>query len=201
MSEPIARDSGHDGAATLGDGAIGCVYRSEEALDVAATRLLGLGLTADALHLGAADTERAQATAGRIGIRADLLPEDPFQDVIAPGQNDDARAALDRAGMIGGLLGAGVGVAIAFTPAGSLLNVPPAALLFANAGLYFVLGAIVGSVLGAALAPQPSTHIGFRLIDGMQEGSYALIVIAPRHKLDEVQQVLEASEGTGITRI
>jgi hypothetical protein len=185
----------------LDQGAVGCVYGSDEALDAAANRLLSLGLAADALHVGAADSQRAHATAQRIGIRADVLPDDPLQHILAAGQNGDARSALDRAGMIGGLVGAAAGVAISFTPAGSVLFVPPAAHVLANVGLYFVLGAIVGSVLGAALAPQPSTHAGFRLIDGMQEGSYALIVVAPRRRLDELQHILQASGGTGITRV
>jgi hypothetical protein len=108
---------------------------------------------------------------------------------------------VDRAGILGAALGALAGVALGLTPVGGLLAVPHEVRLLANIALYLVLGVIVGSVLGAAFAPQPSTHVGFRLIDGMQDGALALIVSAPRARLDELHKALERCGGAGITRV
>jgi hypothetical protein len=201
LSEVIGRDSSLAPQTTLSESAIGCVYRSDEALDAAATALLAIGVPADALHVGASDAQRAQAAAQRHDLRADVHPDDPLADIVTLDRSENARATVDRSGIIGALIGAGAGIGISFTSVGSLLPVPHAALQLANAGFYFVVGAIIGSVLGASLGPQASTHAGFRLIDGMQEGAYALIVVAPQSRHDEIQKVLEAAGGTGTTRV
>jgi len=201
LSELIGRDSSQAPHTTLSDSAIGCVYRSDDTFDAAVAQLLALGVSADALHVGALEAQRAQAAAQRHGIHADVHPDDPLADIVSLDRDGSARAAVDRAGMIGALIGACSGIAISFTPAGALIPVPHAALQLANAGFYFAIGGIVGSVLGAALGPQASTHAGFRLIDGMQEGAYALIVVAPHSRHDELQKVLETAGGTGTTRV
>jgi len=201
LSELIGRDSSQAPHTTLSEGAIACIYRSDDTLDAAAAQLLALGVGADALHVGAVDLQRAQAAAQRHGIHADVHPDDPLADIVSLDRNESARDAIDRCGTIGGLVGACSGIALSFTAAGPLIPVPHAALLLANAGFYFVIGAVVGSVLGAALGPQASTHAGFRLIDAMQEGAYALIVVAPHSRHDELQKVLEAAGGTGTTRV
>lgn len=201
LSELIGRDSSQAPHTTLSESAIGCIYRSDDALDAAAAQLLAQGVGADAIHVGALDAKRAQAAAQRHGIQADVHPDDPLADIVSLDRDGSARAAVDRCGMIGALIGALSGIAISFTPAGALIPVPHAALQLANAGFYFVIGAIVGSVLGAALGPQTSTHAGFRLIDGMQEGAYALVVVAPQSRHDDLQKLLEAAGGTGTTRV
>lgn len=201
MSELMGHDSSQAPQTTLSESAIGCVYRSDETLDAAATQLVALGIAPGAIHIGAAEAQRAQAAATRHGARADVDPDDPLADIVTLDRGNSARAAVDRAGMIGALIGASAGIAISFTPVGALIPVPHAALPLANVGFYFVVGAIAGSVLGAALGPQASTHAGFRLIDGMQEGAYALIVVAPHSRHDELQKLLEAAGGTGTTRV
>jgi hypothetical protein len=201
VSESMTRGSGQAQGTTLSDSAIGCVYRSDDALDAATAQLLGLGLTADTLHVGASDVARAQTAALRTGIRADVEPEDPLRGLVDVATEFGARAAVDRAGVAGAIIGALAGLGLSLTPMGSAIAVTHGALAIANIGFYFVLGAIVGSVLGAALTPQPSTHVGFRLIDGMNDGSYALVVVSPRERHDELQAVLEAAGGTGITRV
>ena len=201
LSELTGRDSSQVPQTTLSESAIGCIYRSDDALDAAATRLLTLGIAADAIHVGASDAQRTQAAAQRHGIHADVHPDDPLADIVNLDRNNTARAAVDRWGMIGALIGACSGLALSFTSAGALIHLAHPALQLANVGFYFVLGAIVGSVLGAALGPQASTHAGFRLIDGMQEGAYALIVVAPHSRHDELQKILEAAGGTGTTRV
>jgi hypothetical protein len=186
---------------TLNAGAIGCIYPTDEALDAAVAQLRLDGFDADELHVGAADGLRAAAAASRNGIRADVEADDPLRDLLPPDREGAARGAVDRAGIIGAALGALAGVALGNTAAGGLLAVPHEARLLANIALYLVLGAIIGSVLGAAFAPQPSTHVGFRLIDGMQDGALALIVSAPRERLDELHKTLERCGGNGITRV
>jgi hypothetical protein len=197
----MTADFGSHGPATLDAGAVGCIYRDDEALDAAVAQLRGRGIEAEAVHVGAADGQRAQAAAQRNGILADIVADDPLRDLLPIDQERRARGAMDRAGLLGAALGALAGVMLGLTPAGGLLAVPHEARLLANIALYLVLGAIIGSVLGAAFAPQPSTHVGFRLIDGMQDGALALIVTAPRARLDEVQKALERSGATGITRV
>ncbi len=192
---------GSSGPPTLNAGAIGCVYQSDEALDAAVAQLRQDGFDAYALHVGAADGLRAAAAASRNGIQADVDADDPLRDLLPPDQEGAARGAVDRAGILGAALGALAGVALSMSPVGGLLAVPHEARMLANIALYLVLGAIVGSVLGAAFAPQPSTHVGFRLIDGMQDGAFALIVSAPRARLDELHKALERCGGTGITRV
>jgi hypothetical protein len=108
---------------------------------------------------------------------------------------------MDRGGVIGGAIGAATGCVLAATPAGNIVAAPAHLQLIADAGLFFVLGVIIGSVLGAALAPQPSTHAGFRLIDGMQDGAYALIVIAPAQHHEDLRRALEAAGAAGITSV
>jgi hypothetical protein len=201
LSGSMTTDSGSGGPATLGEGAIACTYDRDEALDAAVAQLRADGIEADAFHVGAADGQRAQAAALRHGIRADIIADDPLRDLLPLDQERKARGAVDRAGLLGAALGALAGVALGLTPAGGFLAVPPEARLLASIALYLVLGAIIGSVLGAAFAPQPSTHVGFRLIDGMQEGALALVVTAPRARLDDVQKALERSGGAGITRV
>jgi hypothetical protein len=192
---------GSSGPPTLSAGAIGCICHTDEALDAAVAHLLHNGIEADALHVGAADQLRAAAAASRNGIRADIEADDPLRDLLPPDREGAARGAVDRAGILGAALGALAGVALGNTAAGGLLAVAHEARLLANIALYLVLGAIVGSVMGAAFAPQPSTHVGFRLIDGMQDGALALIVSAPRARLDELHKALERCGGTGITRV
>ncbi|HEV2037566.1 MAG TPA: hypothetical protein VGQ96_03080 [Candidatus Eremiobacteraceae bacterium] len=196
----MTRHCGSSAPATLGEGAIGCVYRSDQALDAAAASVLELGLTAGALHLGATDAHRASEAAQRIGIAADIHADDPLSHLAGLADRADTRGAIDRTGIAGAAIGAIAGVALSFTPAGAAV-VANASPMVANTAFSFVLGAIVGSVLGAALGPQPTTHVGFRLIDGMQEGAYVLIVTAVRERLDELQQVMEAAGGTGTTRV
>jgi hypothetical protein len=201
LSELMGRDSSQAPQTTSSESAIGCVYRSDETLDTAATQLVALGVSPDNIHIGAVDAQRAQAAAMRHGLRADLDPDDPLADIVTLDRENKARDAVDRSGMFGALIGAGAGIAISFTPVGTLIPAPHEALALANVGFYFVLGAIFGSVLGAALGPQASTHAGFRLIDGMQEGAYAMIVVAPQSRHDELQKLIEAAGGTGTTRV
>lgn len=181
--------------------AIGCTFATEEALTAAVDQLLRAGIAPHDLHVGAVPQERANHLAQRNGVVADLLPDDPFRGMGEYSGEATARRAVDRAGVWGAALGIVAGILLSFTPAGHEIPVPAYLQLLANALLFFVLGLFVGSVLGAALAPQQSAHAGFRLIDGMNEGSLALIVAAPSAKVEDVARVLEACGGLDLTRL
>jgi hypothetical protein len=181
--------------------AIGCIFSSEEMVAKASVELRNRGIAAEDIHIGAADAARAEAAAQANGVPADVHPDDPLQGFAEFGDEGAARRAIDRGGVIGAALGAVAGLILSLTPVGSLVPVPHQAQMLANCLLFFVVGTIVGSILGAALAPQQSTHVGFRLIDGMQDGALALVVVVPRNRLDEVQKILQTVGATGITRI
>jgi len=124
LSELIGRDSSQAPQTTLSESAIGCIFRSDDELDAAVTQLLALGVTPDTMHVGASDGQLAQAAAQRHGIHADVHPDDPLADIVTLDRNDTARAAVDRSGIIGALIGACAGIAISFTSVGSLIPVP-----------------------------------------------------------------------------
>lgn len=200
VSDSIAAGSARDLPATLA-AAIGCVCSTDATLDTVVAKLIEADISKDRLHLGALDPARAQAAAQRLGIAAGVSSEDPLGSLTGPGGDASSREAMDRGGMLGGVIGAIVGCAIGLTPAAAIVAAPHDMALLANIALYFALGAIVGSVLGAALAPQPSTHTGFRLIDGMQEGGYALIVIAPSEQHAQLRRLFEGAGAAGITSV
>jgi hypothetical protein len=177
------------------------VCGSDASLDAAVARLVDAAIAKNALHVGALDQLRAQAAADRLGIIADVASDDPLGGLTGIGTQGAARAGMDRGGVIGGTIGAVAGCVLAATPAGNIVAAPAYLHVLADAALYFVVGAIIGSVLGAALAPQPSTHAGFRLIDGMQDGAYALIAIVPAERHRELRQALEAAGAAGITSV
>jgi hypothetical protein len=196
----MSADLGQARTVTLDFGAVACAYRDDAHFDAAAAQVLSLGIAPRDVHAGAAQSERATAAAERNGIAAGIDPEDPLKSFIAAGREKDARETMDRAGVMGGLVGALSGCGLSFTSVGMLVPVPFAGRLLANIALYFVLGAIAGSALGAALSAQPSTQVGFRLIDAMQEGALVLIVYAPRTRLEELERLLATAGGTGLTR-
>lgn len=182
-------------------GAIGCIYATEDALAAAVVELGKNGVVAQDIRVGARDPLRARSAGERCGIRADLSSDDPLADLGDSEQGDKTRPAIDKAGVLGAFIGALVGFGLGLTPARSLMPVPAYAATLALSLFFFVLGAIAGSVIGGAFAPQPSTHAGFRLIDGMEEGGLAVIVQTTRSQLDAVQTLLETAGATGITRL
>ncbi len=201
LSESIAANFGQGAPAPLTPRAIGCVFATEAALIEAVEQLLSAGIAPHDVHVGAVPQERANDLAQRNGVVADLLADDPFRGMGEYSGEATARRAVDRAGVWGAALGTVAGILLSFTPAGHEIPVPANLQPLANALLFFVLGLFIGSVLGAALAPQQSAHAGFRLIDGMNEGSLALIVSAPSARVDDVARVLEALGGLDLTRI
>ena len=200
-SESIPAASVQGLSSTLSASAIGCVCRTEAVLGAAITTVLDAGVPTPSVHVGALDGTAAQSVAKRFGVAADLHADDPLQGLVALPGDDAPRANVDRGGVLGCIVGALAGCAIALTPVGRYVAAPAGMLVLANAALYLVIGGIVGSVLGAALAPQSSTHAGFRLIDGMHEGGYALVALVEHARHDELQRLLESVGAVGITKV
>jgi len=201
VSDSMSISSVEDVPATLAAGALGCVCATDESLDAVAEAFTKAGIAKASLHVGALDPSRAKAAAERLGVAADIKSDDPLARVVGGGDERVARVGMDRGGLIGGAIGALAGCALGLGPAGSIVAAPQNLPVVANAALYFVMGAIVGSVLGAAFAPQPSTHAGFRLIDGMLEGGYALVAVVPVQRHAELRRALEAAGASGITSV
>jgi hypothetical protein len=188
-------------ATTSAGGSIGCVFATDQACIAAIQNLQALGIGASEIHVGAASAERAASIAGLTGVLADILPDDPLHGMPGYSGGDAARRAVDRAGVWGAGIGALAGFLIGRGPFGNVMPVPVAAQPFAAALLFFVIGLFIGSILGAALAPQQSSHAAFRLIDGMHDGGLALIVDLLSGRKDEANKALEAAGASGLTQL
>jgi hypothetical protein len=186
---------------TLAAASIGCVLPSDEACIVVIERLVALGIAPNEIHVGATSTSRAALIAQQTQAIADIAPEDPFRDLPRYSGGDKVRLVVDKAGVWGGLIGAVAGLLIGRQPALNLLPVAPSLEPLASVLFFFVTGLFLGSILGAALAPQQSSHAAFRLIDGMQDGGVALIVGIPPGRQAELTKVLEAAGATGLTQL
>jgi len=180
---------------------LACVFPSEEPLAATVARLQPEFASAGDMGIGAVDRTRAQALGAQLGIRSDIDAADPLGGLPGLSTDSATRNAVDRGGLIGAALGALAGFALSFTPVAALMPVQPSARMLALAAFCFLVGTIAGSVLGAAFAPQSSSHAGFRLIDGMQDGGVVLIVAAPRERGDAVQEILESAGARGLTRL
>jgi hypothetical protein len=201
LSESIPLNYGHDGKRPLDAAAIGCMFASGDAFSAAAERLIAAGVAPDAIHVGAASQERADELGRRTGAKADISAGDPLAGIAGYAEEAAARRAVDRAGVWGAAAGAVVGAIAARTPLAHVFPVQPALQGLACVLFCFVLGLFVGSILGAALAPQRSTHVAFRLIDGMSDGGIALIVAVPGAHAAELTRLLEDAGGTDLTHL
>jgi hypothetical protein len=184
---------------SVADGVIGCIYQHEDQLLAAINALAERAVPLSAVRVGPADNPAAQRVAQRSGIQPDVDASDPLRGLAGLRAEGDSRAAVDRGGLLGAGIGALTGMAAAFTPLRSLVPVAQGQAL-ADILICFVLGAIVGSIWGSALCAQSSTHAGFRLIDGMQDGGLAIVVQASRSRMGEIEETLQSTGGAGITR-
>jgi hypothetical protein len=153
------------------------------------------------IHVGAATPSRAQEIAQRTGVLADMSPEDPLHGMKGYAGQAAARRAVDNAGVWGAAVGATIGFIIGRTHFGHLVPVAAPLQPLADTLLFFVIGLFGGSILGGAFAPQQSSHAAFRLIDGMHDGSLALVVIAPKTRVEEATRLLQEAGGTGLTQL
>jgi hypothetical protein len=180
---------------------VGCVFGSDDACIAAIERALREGLAPQDLHVGAEAAERASEIARRTGAQADLAAEDPFRGLRGYADASVARRAMDRAGLWGAAIGAFGGLLLSRGPVGRAIPVTGPLQPLADILTFFVFGLFIGSILGGALAPQPSVHAAFRLIDGMHDGALALVAVAPAARQDEIARLLEDAGGTGTTRL
>jgi len=180
---------------------VGCIFRADEQLAAVVTRLQAAAIGADDLRAGALDPARAQALCEPLGIAAGVDASDPLRGLAGLSSERTTRKSVDRGGVFGAAIGALTGLIVSFTPLATWMPVETPARLLALVAFLFVVGTIVGAVLGAAFAPQSSSHAGFRLIDGMHDGGVALLVAALPANADAVQRILEDGGGTGLTRL
>src|ERR1700694_1651622 len=204
LGRTMAADSPQGLASTLDSGQraiLACIFRDEQQLADAVAKLQQASLVTHDMRIGAADQTRAELAATKLGIQSDVDALDPLRGMASLSSESVTRQSVDRAGVIGAAIGVLAGFGLSFTPLAMLMPVERSAQTLALVAFWFVVGAIVGAVLGAAFAAQSSSHAGFRLIDGMQEGGLVLIIAAARDRGDALQEILESSGGSALTRL
>jgi hypothetical protein len=200
LAESIDTSFPQQAAPTLRAGFVGCVFENDDRAVAAIEHLRELGLPSGDIRVGAMTPARSLEVTRRTRVRADISPEDPLAGIEGYADQAGARRVIDRAGVWGAAAGTAAGYAIGRLPFGHFMPVSPNLVPFADTLFFFVVGLFVGSILGAALAPQQSSHAAFRLIDGMHEGALAVIVPVPPGRVDELVKVLEAAGATGISQ-
>jgi hypothetical protein len=180
---------------------VACVFSSDSAADAGVRALIGSGISTGEIRVGAAQGERAQALADALGAQATLDVLDPLGGTASLADERVTGAAIDRGGIMGGAIGAIVGVAVGYTHYGAIVAVAPSLRPLADALLFCALGAIAGACLGGALGPRRSTHVAYRLVDAMEEGCIGLAVSVPEHLADAVVKQLESAGATDILRV
>jgi MFS family permease len=176
-----------------GDAVVAGLVADEVAAASLITALCASGIELSAIRIGAHDSERAQAIAAANGVGAGVAPDDPLAGAPGLANAVDQRRAVDRGGMIGALVGAVAGAAFGLFPLGHFIAVDPGWAPLADGLLLFVVGGVSGAVLGGAFGPRLSTHAGFRLIDGMEEGSIGIAVACLRSQTSQTRAVFETA--------
>jgi hypothetical protein len=179
-----------------GDAIVAGLVADEAGAGSLIAALCASGVKLDGIRVGAADAARAQAIGASNGVRADLVKDDPLGGAPGLTNASDQRLAVDRGGIVGSLVGAAVGVILGFFPIGHLVVIQVGNASLVDGLLLFVFGGICGAVLGGAFGPRLSTHAGFRLVDGMDEGHIAVTASCAREKSAEIKAVF-ATAGAG----
>ena len=162
------------------DAVVAGLATDESAAERIVAALIASGIDAPSVSVCASDDARALSLAHRLGAGAARSADDPLAG--APGLDGAAgqRARSDRGALWGALCGALIGAALGFSPYGGIVPVAPGLFALADALLFFIVGIVAGAVLGTALGPRLSTHVGYRLIDGMADGDIAVIAACAR---------------------
>jgi len=163
--------------------------------------LRGSLIDVQTIRLGARDRARAEAIAAAHSVAADLAADDPLAGAPGLGTQADHRVRIDKGGVIGALAGAAIGAALGLFPLGRFVTMAPDQAPLIDGLLFFVAGGISGAVLGGAFGEQLSTHAGFRLIDGMDEGSIAVLVTCAREHSGAIRAIFDANRATDVVVI
>ena len=134
-------------------------------------------------------------------MRSDVDPEDPLAGAPGLASAAGGAVAIDRGGVIGGLIGAVAGLLIGFIPGIHLVQTDPSRQMLADALLLFILGALAGATLGGALAPQRSSHAGFRIVDELEHGALAVVASLDAKQAPDVIRTLTAAGGLHVIRV
>jgi hypothetical protein len=184
-----------------GEAVVAGLAADESAVADLVAALREAGIEPHSIRIGAADPTRAEAIAHAHDVRNAVDPDDPLAGAPGLGDAADHRRRIDRGGIVGAIAGAVIGTALGTLPAGRFLASYPDQAPLIDGLLFFVAGGISGAVLGGAFGLQRSTHAGFRLIDGMAEGSVALLVTCPPAQSTALRAILEAHRATDIVVI
>lgn len=182
----------------LGRATVASLAADESAAERTIAALIAAGIEAPSLSLCAHDVARARALADRLGVSGDRSAEDPLAG--APGLEGpvEQRARADRGALVGASVGILAGIAFGLSPVGQVAHVEPEFSIVADALFFFVIGIIGGAVLGTAIGPRLSTHVGYRLIDGMQEGSIAIIASCASHQITAASSAMTESNAVDV---
>jgi len=179
-------------------------FKEQAAIENVVRELKALGLRGDDIGVGGlgASAERARTLAADLEIRPDIDPEDPLAGAPGLASASSGAASIDRGAAIGGAAGGAVGLGISFIPAiSTLIAADPASRVLADVLLFFILGALAGATLGGALAPQLSTHAGFRIVDELEHGALAVVAKAAPDQAAAVTTSLATAGGLHVLRV
>ena len=182
----------------LGRATVACLATDESAAERIVAALTTAGIEPASLSLCAQDDARARTLAARLAISADRTAEDPLAG--APGLEGPVaqRARADRGALWGALAGIIAGIALGLSPVGQIAQVAPEFAVVADVLFFFVIGIIGGAVLGTAIGPRLSTHVGYRLIDGMQEGSIAIVASCGSYQVAAASTAMTESNAVDV---
>jgi hypothetical protein len=182
---------------------VACAFKDPAAIESAVRELLASGVNASDIGLGGlgAHAEPARTLAAELGVRPDVDPEDPLAGAPGLASADRGAIAIDRGGVIGGLIGAVAGLIVGFIPGIHIVQTDPSYRVLADALLFFILGALAGATLGGALAPQRSSHAGFRIVDELEHGALAVVVSLDAAQAAEALRLLTAAGGLHVIRV
>jgi hypothetical protein len=182
----------------LGRATVAGLAADESAAERIVAALTAAGIDAPFLRLCAHDDAQARMLAERLGVSDDCSAEDPLAG--APGLEGpiEQRARADRGALFGALFGVVIGIAIGLSPLGRLTHVAPEFSIVADTLFFFVVGIIGGGVIGTAIGPRLSTHVGYRLIDGIQEGSIAIIASCAAGQAAAASSAMTESNATDV---
>jgi hypothetical protein len=182
---------------------VACAFKDRAATEIAVRELLVSGVDAGDISLGGlgAHAELARALAAELGVHAGIDPDDPLAGAPGLASAESGAFAIDRGGVIGGLVGAVAGLIVGLIPGIHLVPADPSYRVLASALLLFILGALAGATLGGALAPQRSSHAGFRIVDELEHGALAVVASLDAARADDAAHLLTAAGGLHVIRV